>query len=77
MNEIVFTNPEGPKVTSSQERQDTAAWALFNETWPHSVEILIIVRQGVSRAELFISSTISEVSGATWRARTDAQESME
>ena len=58
---MVFTNPEGPKVTSSQERQDTAGWALFNETWPPSVETLIIVRQGISKSRAFYFSTISEV----------------
>jgi len=56
MDELVFTNPGWPKVTPYQERWDMAGWALFIETWPPGVEILIIVRQGMTAgAELFMS----------------------
>jgi hypothetical protein len=58
MDELVFTNPKGPKVTYYQERRDTAGWALFNETWPPSVETLIIVRQGMTAGmELVMSNS--------------------
>jgi hypothetical protein len=56
MDELVFTNLRWPKVTSYQERWDTAGWALFTETWPPGVETRIIIRQGMKAgAEPFLS----------------------
>jgi len=60
--------------SSSQERWDTADWALFTETWPPGAQTLIMVRQGMVRqgmtgAELFISDRRSEGRADwTWRA---------
>jgi hypothetical protein len=57
MDELIFTNLGWPKVTPYQARWDTATWALFTETWPSSIETLIIVRQGNdSRSRAFLFS---------------------
>jgi len=37
MDELVFTNPEGPKVTPYQERSGPACWAAFTAKWPSSL----------------------------------------
>jgi hypothetical protein len=76
MDEMVFTNPEGPKVTPHQERSGTAGWAAFTAKWPPSLKTPIIIRQGMTAGiELSCPAAVSDVSaGATWRAGTDAQE---